>query len=392
MELSFLAPYVTANVSLWAQPVALIANPAVLDDLSDDQREALMQAGADAAEHSTDLVDGDAELVTALCAAGARFADVPPDDVEALRAAFAPVYTTLEQDAPTKQFIEQIEELKATVDPGPALSVPADCTGPAGPAVTVGTAAPSDASAAALNGTYRWTSTEEDARANGDARLVGAEILPWYPMIGTMTLQDGTWELLWRGANGAQATDGPGTYSIDGDRIVLSNPEEPHGSLAFTFATDDEGNVELEPLPPMQEDAKFVFAHYAWERIDGGDDRPQEPTIPDGIYRREVTEAELRDAGIDAATARREAGLYTFTLDGGNFLFVTQNDFNLPDCEGTYAGSGDTVEFVNTNECGPGPFFSATWTSDGGTLRFDDVESSSLIVAVIGGQPWAKIG
>ena len=263
-ETSHLAPYVTANVNLWPQTVALIANPDTMADLSDTQREWLMQAATDAAENSTDLADNDAETLTVLCQTGARFANASAADLDALREAFAPVYATLEQNPETKEFIDRIDELKRATDPGASLDVPAECTGP----------------------------------------------------------------------------------------------------------------------PPVQPAASSEVAQ-------GGE---LDAEALDGIYRREVTEAELVDAGIDEDTARAEAGLYTFTLDGGNFLFTTKNDFQLPDCEGTYSGSGAQVTFVNTNECGQGPFFTATWTFDGEALRFENVEAGPVIVPVIGGQPWTRIG
>ena len=46
-----------------------------------------------------------------------------------MREAFQPVYDTLERDPQTADYIARIEELKAATDPGPALDVPADCTG-----------------------------------------------------------------------------------------------------------------------------------------------------------------------------------------------------------------------------------------------------------------------
>ncbi len=393
---SFLAPYVTANVNLWPQTAAIIANPKATDDLSEQQRDWLMQAGADAAEHSTDLVDDDAELVVQLCEAGSRFANASDADIDALHQAFVPVYAALDQDPQTKQFIEQIGALKQTTDPGPALNVPPDCiglpdSGDTDSAGTTPTAVSDETANASLNGTYRWTVTEEDARANGDPRLVTADQLPWYPMIGTMTLDEGDWVMVWRGDHGAQITDGPGTYTIDGDQIVLGFPQDPVGSLVFTFSIDDDGNIDVEPVLPMAEDAQFVFSYYVWEKIDGGAGTDHdEPTLPDGAYRRQVSEDELIDAGIDARVAREEAGLYTLTLDNGTFLLNTKNDFDLPNCEGTYSRSGTQVTFVNTT-CGGGEFFTATWMFDGNELRFENVGAAPLIVTVVGGQPWRQI-
>jgi Bacterial extracellular solute-binding protein, family 7 len=245
LEIAHLAPYVTTNVNLWAKPVALIANPDALEGLSDDRRGWLMQAGADAAERSSDLVDGDADLVAPLCAAGARFADASAANLHALQQAFAPVFVTLEEDPQTKQFIEQIGDLKRATDPGPALRLPAGCTGSAdtGDTEATGSAPPSDASVdtatAALNGTYRWTITNE---------------------VFTVSLDDGTWT--WPD----ECDTDDCTFVVDGDRIVFDWPRNG-AVLEFTFTKDADGTLHLQPAVPMNSGDVFVWSTKAWEKI-----------------------------------------------------------------------------------------------------------------------------
>lgn len=268
-------------------------------------------------KQSTDLVDGDDEQVVQLCAAGARFANASEADLEAFEEAFAPVYAALEEDGPTKAFIEQIEALKQTTDPGRAIEVPSDCTGPADTGSTAAddTTPPGDApNVAAINGTYRWTLTEEDARATGNDQFLTADWLSWYPMVSTMTLADGTWEMVTRGGDGAEDIVGPGTYEVDDNQLILDIPGDlPH---AFTYSFDGDGNIDVEPVMLMADDSQFAFATRPWERIDGDgpDDKANEATIPDGTYRREVTEDALLAAGAESADARQEAGIYTLTL------------------------------------------------------------------------------
>jgi TRAP-type C4-dicarboxylate transport system substrate-binding protein len=122
-------PYVTANVNLWPRTVALVANPRRLSGLSADRQAWLRQAAAEAAARSTGLFDHDGQIVAELCQAGARFANASEADLAGLREAFAPVYATLAQDPQTKAFIAQIEQLKQSTPAGPALVIPADCTG-----------------------------------------------------------------------------------------------------------------------------------------------------------------------------------------------------------------------------------------------------------------------
>ena len=66
----------------------------------------------------------------------------PPPTWTAMRQAFAPEYATMNRDPTTKIFIERIEALKETTDPGPGLDIPADCTGPAAVTPTRGSIAP----------------------------------------------------------------------------------------------------------------------------------------------------------------------------------------------------------------------------------------------------------
>ncbi|TMK85440.1 MAG: hypothetical protein E6G44_07100 [Actinobacteria bacterium] len=120
-------PYITANVNLWPQTVALLANPARLSGLSEAQRGWVRRAAADASVRSTGMFQDEAAIVADVCQKGARFANASETDLASLRQAFVPVYSTLEQDPPTKAFIERIDALKRTTPTGPELAIPAGC-------------------------------------------------------------------------------------------------------------------------------------------------------------------------------------------------------------------------------------------------------------------------
>jgi TRAP-type C4-dicarboxylate transport system substrate-binding protein len=125
------APFVTANVNLWPNMIVLVANPASLARLTDEQRGWLQQAAADAAAGSRNLVDREDQIVPAVCQAGAHLANASDADLAALRQAFGPVYSRLEQDPQTKSFIEQIRSLKQSLPVNPPLTIPAGCAAPA---------------------------------------------------------------------------------------------------------------------------------------------------------------------------------------------------------------------------------------------------------------------
>ncbi len=273
---AYLAPYVAANVNLWPHTLALIANPRTMSGLTADQRGWLLAAGADASSRSTNLTDNDAESVVELCAAGARFANASESDLAAMRQAFAPVYATLERDPITKDFIDRIDEMKKSTDPGPALVIPSGCTGqaavtPAPTTVTTETngATGPDSTAAQiskpLDGTYRWTITSEDALANGTPGDRNSANLATFPWIFTFTMNDGTMELKHRDSEG-DWVDGRGTYSVDGDRITL-NWQGALAPQAFDLSVDDDGTLHLRPVLPMDPGDQFVMTTNPWAKI-----------------------------------------------------------------------------------------------------------------------------
>jgi TRAP-type transport system periplasmic protein len=242
------APYVTANVNLWPQTDVLFANPGRLAALTGQQQGWLRQAAQDVAGRSASLTDRDSQILRNACQSGARFATASQADLAALGSAFAPVYASLEQDPQTKAFIQRIQALKQST-PAPApLAIPAGCTGkaPERPAQHSGTVP------AALNGTYRYVLTKEEARKGGEANLRD------FPSVVTATLKDGHMD------------NGPGepgtTYTVDGDRITFDVPAWGY-SLTFTLSVDGKGNLHLTPVPPMDKGDQFIWSTKVWTKI-----------------------------------------------------------------------------------------------------------------------------
>ena len=242
------APYVTANVNLWPQMDALVANPARFTRLSEQQKGWLEQAARDASAHTTASADQDASSLKNACQTGARFANASKDELAALQKAFRPVLASLEKDAKTKAFIEQIQELKRTTPAGEPLSIPAQCTGKASeqPDEKDGTV-PS-----ALNGTYRYVLTKDDARKGGERSLDD------YPSVTTVTLRDGRVE--------GGCFDESATYWVNGKRITFNAPAYGY-TMTFDFSTDGKGNLHLTPVLPMDRGDAFVCSYKPWIKI-----------------------------------------------------------------------------------------------------------------------------
>jgi TRAP-type transport system periplasmic protein len=250
-SLPHLAPYVTTNVTLWPQMDVLLANPASLNELTADERNWLEDAAGEAATRSAVLAEKDAKALSDSCGAGARFADASAEDLAALEAAFVPVYTELQSEPQTKEFIGRIQTLKEKTSPEPQLSIPADCIGAAPEQSTAGTGT----SPSYLNGTYRYTLTKEDARKAGEPDLSP------YPHTNTYVLKDGHFD----------ATGGfTGSYSVDGKRITFRPTDLGIDyTVSFTFTVDDKGNIDLDPVPGTDPgDAFEAGSHTVWTKID----------------------------------------------------------------------------------------------------------------------------
>jgi TRAP-type transport system periplasmic protein len=234
-----IAPYVTANLNLWPQPLAVIANPARLAKLTPQQRGWLQQAAGDAAARSTGMFNTDQHLMESLCKSGARFADASPADIAGLRTAFAPVYASLDQDPQTKAFIAQIQQLKQRTPPGPALAIPPGCTGPApasspAPSPVSTSTAHAGGTAIALAGT--WTQASYTRAEFFAAGPDPGEDTPdnWGQPPNTLKLGHGRF---WKSGNPGSLI---GTYVVRGDKITfyLHDQTEVWGPYTWSVYRD----------------------------------------------------------------------------------------------------------------------------------------------------------
>ncbi len=250
----------------------------------------------------------------------------PAQALAALRDAFAPVYSTLEQNAQTKGFIDLIEQLKASTEAESALAIPAGCTGKAPePAVSGATAA--------LNGIYRLTVSKEDALAD-DSESHSAAHLATLPWLFTMKMQDGTWSLS-HTEHGELWTDAENeTFALEGDRISFAW----HSSqLTFRFSTDEAGNLHLEPVEPMNAGDQFVWATHDWRKIAG----PRPPVSTSdlaGTYRYVITKQDAIEDGLPGEDLSQYPLLATVILD-------PDGTWHRGEDTGSYTVSADQVAF-----------------------------------------------
>jgi TRAP-type transport system periplasmic protein len=216
------ASYVTANVNLWPQTLAVIGNPGRLARLTSQQRAWLTEAVRDAAIRSTGLIDGDARLLPGLCGDGIRFANASGADLAALQNAFAPLYAQVEQDLQTRQFITEINRLKQRTPPGPALVIPGGCTGPA-PGSSAGSHPPGvgKGQVTPLDGVWEVTYTRAEFVA---AHPDPSEVIPENYGSFTLTLRRGHSSFTRPAAQPSPQTTA--TYVVRGDTITFYQGQE----------------------------------------------------------------------------------------------------------------------------------------------------------------------
>jgi hypothetical protein len=142
--------------------------------------------------------------------------------------------------------------IAAMLGAGCAGSMPA-----ATPAASDATASPTAAATQGLNGTYRYTLTQEDAEKAKDPE---ANIPGEYPQTITITLKDG--EL-----DGGCFGNAGGTYTVTGDRIAFYSREYDEGATV-TFSRDGDGSLHFSPVPPFDHGVAFQCFSKPWTKIE----------------------------------------------------------------------------------------------------------------------------
>jgi TRAP-type C4-dicarboxylate transport system substrate-binding protein len=232
-------PYLTGNVVLWARPLVVFAGP----NVSADDLAMLRQAAKDAIPPVLELSrklerDGLSEI----CRSRLQVVSASSAQIEALRAAFRPVYDRLERDAAASRTVARIREL---AEGGGSVDT-VRC--PEAPSVPAGTIPP---------GTYRIVLTRDDVREAGGkwAMLVQEDPDP-------KALKAKKWEIHLEFTEQGGFTVGPvllsgervvemdGTYSIYRDRLTLASPTD--GKLTMRVEVHENQLIfsDVKPSPP----------------------------------------------------------------------------------------------------------------------------------------------
>jgi hypothetical protein len=120
---------------------------------------------------------------------------------------------------------------------------------------------------------------------------------------------------------------------------------------------------------------------------------PTDPSILDGVYRFEITEDDIRAAGVDDPALLAEASVFTWTFDDGVWCWERRAEppvANPEEC-GTYRVDGDEVTVFFP--AGP-PAISRWEFDDDQALRWVALvdDGGDPLVALAGLRPWVRLG
>lgn len=110
--------------------------------------------------------------------------------------------------------------------------------------------------------------------------------------------------------------------------------------------------------------------------------------LPNGVYRAETTDADLKAVNVPPDTWAESHGTYTWTLRDGSwsFLQTAPNPIQFPTAEGVYVVDGNKVTFLIANDFGPQEF---TWEVDsaGSLLLSAQPSTDNYFAAVLAAHP-----
>jgi C4-dicarboxylate-binding protein DctP len=241
--------WLTANATLSATALSVVANERRFDRLNEQQQRILRTAAAHAARRIAAVLahNSEAKLVAGHCARG-HVVLATRAELAAFQQAVDPVYAQLERDPQVKDTIAAIRELKRRAPPARTPQIPARCSRQS--AATNGPAR----DPSFLDGTYRWRITREGARR------LGADLHdPVVGKIGSATLRGG--RLVLDVSDGGHST---GTYKVYADRIAFSMFGYTN---TFWFKRSADGTLDLTAVLPMDLGDRLVMSSSPWTRV-----------------------------------------------------------------------------------------------------------------------------
>jgi TRAP-type transport system periplasmic protein len=394
---------VTANVNLWARPIALFANTKMFDALPAGTR-ALLQKAAVSALPAAIKTQAAAETdgLGNLCRRGRiHFVDATAAQVAQLRSAFDPVYAWLRGYPATATAIDRINAMRSGLEDAVTTETPS-CQTTGGNSVQANAVTP-------LDGVYTVTTSV-------------ADFAPGQPDPGAENW--GTWVYVFSHGrfaitqeNADACTWGFGTYAVRGSEFIWDFKDG--GGIAPNGATNKPGEhfeflwslyrdtLTLKPPTGAADNGTSAapenFRTKPWHRISTVPTTtlfsrrcpPPAAAFPirtalDGTWKTTFSKADLAASPLllDQEEINDDNwGTQTLTFANGTFKQTETNPVRSSSTSGTYTVSGDILVMHLDN----GEIFTMRWSIYKDTLTLRRAKTLGVGPTPLVLKPWAKV-
>ena len=373
------AKYLTANVNLWPQAMAVVLNETSYRALTDSQREILHRAAISAipaALKATQLED-DSGVMT-LCAQGVTFPSASDVQLAALRRAVHPVYDEIAQDPANARMLDRLIDLRAALGAGPDVSAcPSAAARPGGgsfPAGTYGMVLDNDLRAQCVDTAPQGTRGQKSWYV---LEIAGNRVT----IRQRIDSQNASWGVAYNGV-----------YSALRDRVRIDD-------LTATWSYDGTA-LRLTDMTGGSCDTTVLWTAQPWVLRAG----PAQGRggVPDGTYESGLTDADRRlcdgQATLHSLNHQRGTGgkptLYaSITLDAGAISGVTHEGSlaAMPRLAwlASYVVHGSTFELTKLELMQAGGNGISRWNDLTATFTFD---GTTLTLTPVGSWPcWVQV-
>lgn len=370
----------TGNVVFYPKVNSLVVNAEAFAGLTGQQQEILHEAATATQAWAIEMTPSDAAAAAEFCELEQAVVLASSADLAALEAATAPVYAELEADELTKSLISRIREMKTVVQV--STSVAAAC-GKVPDVVTAG-----GTTSTVIDGIYRFEVSEDQLRAGGVNEADIRDVTGTY----TWTFANGEVGFVQTGPYPESAAADDAIFTVEGDLLTIV--WDDLFTEVFRWTTNDSGDLILTVVsdPPDWLAVTEVYVAQPWVRV--GDGETVENVI-DGVYRLEVTDEELVEAGLtDPVRIADNHGVITWTLKNPEWCFSQRAPGIAYDECGTFELDDHEIVMSYPQSSYPNEVYSWTRASNG-DLSFEVIHvapSEMWWADSWFGESWIRIG
>jgi C4-dicarboxylate-binding protein DctP len=240
------APYLVANLPLFAKAQTIVIRRDAFRRLSASERTALRAAAAATVAHANPAAQERAEI-RQLCGSGLKIVEASPPSQRALRRAAAAAYESIESDPASRAAVEAIDRLAGRL-------AGAGATLRACPAQTPAKSATRNQTFP--QGTYESRLTPADFRKG---------LSPWNPGFPTpwkIVIRDGRWHT-------NEHPPFSGRYSVRGDELtfLILTPPNHHNVREVVRWTYFRNQLTLRVVSVADSGSRVIYTAHPWRRV-----------------------------------------------------------------------------------------------------------------------------